>query len=70
MDAIRCPSAFLANEKNVPIVDSTPVNRLTLPIPIDAMVASVKIDDEEPDKNPTSVDSTIVGSVTAVLRNE
>lgn len=70
MEAIRCPSAFLANEKNVPIVDSTPVKSDTDPMPIDAIVASAKIDDEEPDRNPTRVDRTIVGNATAVLRIE
>jgi len=70
MAAIRCPSALFANEKNVPIVDSTPVNNETLPIPMDAIVASVKIEELDPDKNPTSVDRTMVGRVTAVLRTE
>lgn len=68
MDAMRWPSAFLLNEKKVPMVLRTPVKSDTDPIPIDAIVASVKIEELEPLRNPTRVDSTIVGKVTAVLR--
>jgi hypothetical protein len=37
---------------------------------MEAIVGSVKIDDDEPDKKPTKVDSTIVGSVIQLLRIE
>jgi hypothetical protein len=70
MEAIRCPSAFLANAKNVPIVDMTPVKSDTDPIPIEPIVASLNILADVPDRNPTSVDRTIVGRATAVLRME
>jgi hypothetical protein len=52
------------------MVLKTPVKSDTEPIPIEPIVASEKIDEEVPDKNPTSVDKTIVGSVTPVLRTE
>jgi hypothetical protein len=68
MEAMRWPSAFLLNEKKVPMVLRTPVKSDTEPIPIDAIVASVKIEELEPERNPTRVDRTMVGRVTAVLR--
>jgi hypothetical protein len=52
------------------MVDRTPVNRDTEPIPIEAVVASAKILGEVPDKKPTSVESTIVGRATIVFRVE
>jgi hypothetical protein len=52
------------------MVLKTPVKSDTEPIPIEPIVASEKMDDEVPDKNPTRVDKTMVGSVTAVLRKE
>jgi len=52
------------------MVERTPVNRDTEPIPIEAVVASAKILGEVPDKKPTSVDSTIVGRATIVFRME
>ena len=58
------------------MVDRTPVNRDTEPIPIEAVVASAKMLGEVPeclslpDKKPTSVDSTIVGRATIVFRME
>jgi hypothetical protein len=67
---MRCPSALFANPKNVPIVLMTPVKSDTEPIPIAPIVASENMDDDVPDKNPTSVDRTIVGSATHELRIE
>jgi hypothetical protein len=51
-------------------VDKTPVNNDTEPIPIDAIVASVKIEELDPDRKPTRVLRTIVGRATAVFRKE
>jgi len=67
---MRCPSCFFAKAKNVPIVERTPVNRDTEPIPIEAVVASAKMLGEVPDRKPTSVESTIVGKATIVFRVE
>jgi hypothetical protein len=39
-------------------------------MPIEPIVASEKMDDDVPDRNPTRVDKIMVGSVTAVFRTE